>query len=88
MKIEWKGEGLNEIGYNLNSNKPIIKVSDRYFRPTEVETLLGDITKARKELGWQPRVTIDQLIQEMVDTDKKIAREELVLKESRSRKEK
>ena len=65
MKIEWKGEGLNEIGYNLNSNKPIIKVSDRYFRPTEVDSLLGNPTKAKEKLGWEPKTTFSQLVNEM-----------------------
>ncbi len=65
MKIEWKGEGLNEIGYNLNSNKPIIKVSDRYFRPTEVDSLLGNPTKAKEKLGWKPKTTFSQLVNEM-----------------------
>jgi GDPmannose 4,6-dehydratase len=68
-KIEWKGEGVNEIGYDANTGKEIIFVSEKYFRPTEVEELLGDSTKAREKLGWYPETTFDQLVQEMVDSD-------------------
>ena len=68
-KIEWKGEGVNEIGYDVNTGKELIFVSEKYFRPTEVEELLGDSTKAREKLGWNPETTFDQLVQEMVDSD-------------------
>ena len=62
----------------------IVRVDKEYFRPTEVETLLGDISKARSELGWKPRATIDQLITEMVLSDERLAKEELTLINSRS----
>lgn len=67
--IAWKGEGVNEIGYDKNTGRELIFVSEKYFRPTEVEELLGDSTKARTELGWKPEYTFDQLVQEMVEHD-------------------
>ena len=66
LKIEWMGEGLDEVGYDWSTKKTIIRVSDRYFRPTEVESLLGDASKAKKVLGWEPEITFDQLIEDMV----------------------
>lgn len=67
--IKWKGEGLNEIGYDKNTNRELIFISEKYFRPAEVEELLGDSTKAREELGWKCQCTFDQLVKEMVDAD-------------------
>ena len=67
--IRWKGEGLNEIGYDANTGRELIFVSEKYFRPAEVEELLGDSTKARTELGWFPTTSFDELVQEMVDAD-------------------
>ena len=64
--IEWRGEGEQEVGYDRNTKKVVIKVSDRYFRPSEVDSLLGDSSKARKELGWKPKITFDQLVEDMV----------------------
>lgn len=80
MTITWKGEGVNEKGYDAN-DKCIVAVDPRYFRPTEVETLLGDATKAREKLGWTPRISFDELVKEMVAADYKTAqRDELVKK--------
>jgi GDPmannose 4,6-dehydratase len=67
IKIRWEGEGINEIGYW--NDKPIIRIDPRYFRPAEVETLLGDSSKAKQKLGWQPEIKIEELINEMADTD-------------------
>ncbi len=67
--IKWKGEGLNEIGYDLKTGRELIFVSEKYFRPAEVEELLGDSTKARSELGWKPEYSFDDLVKEMVDQD-------------------
>ena len=67
--IKWKGTGLNEIGYDLKTGRELIFVSEKYFRPAEVEELLGDSTKARSELGWIPKYTFDELVKEMVDQD-------------------
>jgi len=66
LKIEWMGEGLDEIGYDWGTKKAVIKVNDRYFRPSEVESLLGDATKAKEKLGWEPKITFDQLVEDMV----------------------
>jgi GDPmannose 4,6-dehydratase len=75
MKIKWRGKGLKEIGsYN---GKDIIKVDKKYFRPTEVETLLGDASKAKKELKWKPKISFENLVKEMVDNDLKLAKREL-----------
>ena len=65
INIEWMGEGLEEVGYDWNLQRPVIKVNERYFRPAEVESLLGDATKAKEKLGWEPKITFDQLIEDM-----------------------
>tara|TARA_R100001463_G_scaffold135503_1_gene198915 strand:+ start:948 stop:1949 length:1002 start_codon:yes stop_codon:yes gene_type:complete len=65
MKIEWMGEGMDEVGYDWNTKRPVIKVSDKYFRPTEVESLLGDATKAKEKLGWEPEISFKQLVEDM-----------------------
>ena len=72
MKIEWKGKNLEEVGiYNGNE---IIKVDPKYFRPTEVETLLGDARKAKEKLNWSPKISFEQLVKEMTDEDLKLAK--------------
>ena len=77
MKIEWKGDGLKEVG-SFNG-KDIIKVDPRYFRPTEVETLLGDATKANEKLNWFPKISLEQLVEEMINEDLKRAKNEKLL---------
>ena len=67
--IKWKGEGINEVGYDANTGRELVFISDKYFRPTEVEELLGDSTKARNELGWVPKYSFDELVREMVEND-------------------
>jgi GDPmannose 4,6-dehydratase len=80
INITWKGAGVEEKGYDAQG-KCIVQVDPRYFRPTEVETLLGDATKAREKLGWTPRTTFAELVAEMVREDLKAAeRDELVKK--------
>jgi GDPmannose 4,6-dehydratase len=80
ITITWKGAGVEEKGYDAQG-KCIVQVDPRYFRPTEVETLLGDATKAREKLGWTPRTTFAELVAEMVREDLKAAeRDELVKK--------
>jgi GDPmannose 4,6-dehydratase len=69
LNIKWKGEGLNEVGYDVNTGKELIFVSEKYFRPTEVDELLGDSSKARTELGWKQEYSFDNLVKEMVDID-------------------
>ncbi|MBP2447321.1 GDP-mannose 4,6-dehydratase [Rhizobium leguminosarum] len=78
LSITWKGSGVEEKGYDENG-RCIVAVDPRYFRPTEVETLLGDPTKAKEKLGWEPRITFKQLVAEMMHEDLKSAeRDELV----------
>lgn len=78
MNIRWEGVGLDEKGYS-ESGKCMVAIDARYFRPTEVETLLGDPSKAKAKLGWTPKITFDELVAEMVSEDMKIAkRDELV----------
>lgn len=78
IRITWKGEGVDEVGYDA-SGKPMVRVDPRYFRPTEVETLLGDATKAQNKLGWKPRTSFAALVREMTQEDYKSAkRDELV----------
>ncbi len=67
--ISWKGEGIGEKGYNAETGEIVVEVDSRYFRPTEVETLLGDPSKAKKELGWSPKVGFSELVAEMVRED-------------------
>lgn len=65
MKIAWMGEGLEEVGYDTNSGNQVIAVDPKYFRPAEVETLLGDPTKAKQNLGWEPKISFEQLVEDM-----------------------
>ena len=67
--IKWKGDGVNEIGYDLDTGRELIFISEKYFRPTEVDELLGDSTKAQTILGWKPRYSFTELVNEMVETD-------------------
>ncbi len=67
--IKWKGEGINEIGYDANSGRELIFISEKYFRPAEVDELLGDSSKAKRVLGWCARTSFDDLVKEMVDSD-------------------
>ena len=72
MKISWKGKNLDEVG-SFNG-QDIIKVDPRYFRPSEIETLLGDASKAKKNLGWAPKISFEELVKEMTDEDLKLAK--------------
>jgi GDPmannose 4,6-dehydratase len=78
MPIRWDGKGVDEVGYW--NGQPIIRIDPKYFRPTEVETLLGDPTKAKQKLGWVPEITIDQMITEMAATDLAEAKKYALLK--------
>jgi GDPmannose 4,6-dehydratase len=69
MRIAWRGEGIGEEGVDERSGRVIVRIDPRYFRPTEVDTLLGDPTKARTQLGWQPEVSFDTLVDEMIAAD-------------------
>ena len=70
MKIEWKGKDEKEVG--IYNNQEIIKIDTSYYRPTEVDSLLGDPSKAKKKLGWQPKISFEQLVKEMVESDLKL----------------
>jgi len=65
MEIVWEGEGLDEVGIDKNTGRTVIRVNPKYFRPAEVETLLGDATKAKEKLGWEPRISFKQLVEDM-----------------------
>jgi GDPmannose 4,6-dehydratase len=81
IAIKWEGEGINEKGVNVANGKTVVAVDPTYFRPTEVETLLGDATKAKEKLGWVPQTCFEDLVKEMVQTDLEEAkRDELVLR--------
>jgi len=66
FNIEWMGEGELEFGYDWNTKRKVIAVDKKYFRPAEVESLLGDASKAKQKLGWEPKISFDQLIEDMV----------------------
>ncbi|TPL55779.1 GDP-mannose 4,6-dehydratase [Mesorhizobium sp. B2-4-4] len=79
IDVRWEGKGVGEKGYNNKSGQCIVAVDAAYFRPTEVETLLGDASKARKNLGWEPRIKFTELVQEMIREDFKGAEQEKLL---------
>ena len=74
IKIEWNGKGKDEVG--IFNGREIVKVDPRYFRPTEVDNLLGDASKAKEKLNWVPKISFEQLVKEMIDEDLKIATKE------------
>jgi GDPmannose 4,6-dehydratase len=80
LKLTWKGSGLDEEAYDSDGNV-IVAVDSRYFRPTEVETLLGDPSKAQRELGWTPRTSFDQLVEEMISADLKAAQRDALVRQ-------
>jgi GDPmannose 4,6-dehydratase len=80
-KIIWKGRGVDEEGFDSETNELIVKVDSQYFRPTEVETLLGDPSKAKKELGWEPKITFEQMVVEMMENDLNIAKRDSLVRQ-------
>src|SRR6185437_7851814 len=78
-QIEWRGKGVDEQGIDPKSGQVIVRIDPRYFRPTEVETLLGDPSKARSRLGWKPEISFDALVTEMITEDLEIARRDSVV---------
>lgn len=68
-KIEWRGRGVDEVGLDAETGKILVKIDPRYFRPTEVESLCGDASKANQRLGWRPTITFAELVREMVEQD-------------------
>ena len=79
MRIEWRGRGAEETGVDLKSGRTVVRVDPRYYRPTEVDSLLGDAAKARRELGWSPEYSFDALVREMVDADLALARRDALI---------
>ena len=79
MRIEWQGAGVDEQGIDAQNGRTVIKIDPRYFRPTEVDTLLGDATKARQKLGWRPQTSFEELVKEMVAADLEIARRDALV---------
>ena len=77
IKIKWIGKGINEKGIDKDTGKVIVRVGKKYFRPTEVETLLGDARKAKKILKWKPKISLNEMIKEMVECDLELAKKEL-----------
>ena len=78
--IIWEGTGINEVGKKADTGKVIIRIDKRYFRPTEVDQLLGDSSKANKELGWKPKLSLEDIVSEMIKCDSNEAKKELILK--------
>ena len=70
-EIRWEGEGVNEKGYDKDTNKLLVEIDPKYFRPSEVEILLGDYTKVKEELGWEPKIEFKELVRLMIESDKK-----------------
>jgi GDPmannose 4,6-dehydratase len=73
-ELEWRGSGVDEQGVDRASGRVLVRIDPRYFRPAEVDTLLGDASRARAKLGWKPEISFEQLVREMVDTDLELAR--------------
>ena len=74
--IEWRGKGVDETGVNRKSGKTVVRIDPEYFRPTEVDLLIGDASKVREQLGWKPKTPFAQLVKEMVASDLADARRE------------
>jgi GDPmannose 4,6-dehydratase len=79
--IRWQGEGINEKGYDVESGQLIVAVDSRYFRPTEVETLLGDPSKAKEKLGWVPKITLKEMVHEMMEHDLTLSKRDSLIRE-------
>src|ERR1700722_2099407 len=79
MRIEWRGSGIDDQGVDVNTGRSVVKIDARYFRPTEVDSLLGDASKARTRLGWKAEIPFERLVQEMVESDLEIARRDALV---------
>ena len=79
--IRWEGAGVDEKGYDTESGECVVAVDPRYFRPTEVETLLGDPSKAKQKLGWEPEITLQEMVKEMMEADLESAKRDALVKE-------
>jgi len=78
--INWKGQGINEKGYDSETGNLIVSIDNRYFRPTEVENLLGDPSKASKKLNWTPKITFEEIVHEMMENDINLAKRDTLIK--------
>ena len=78
-KVRWQGSGVDEQGIDTKTGRPIVRIDPRYFRPTEVDTLLGDASKARTRLGWKPEIGFNALVSEMISEDLEIARRDSII---------
>jgi GDPmannose 4,6-dehydratase len=78
MQLRWQGQGVAEVGYW--EGKAVVRIDQRYFRPAEVETLLGDPTKAKQRLGWVPEITVQEMCKEMVANDLAKAKQHALLR--------
>jgi GDPmannose 4,6-dehydratase len=82
MSLEWRGTGVDQVAVDAVSGETVVRIDPKYFRPTEVDTLLGDATRAREQLGWEPEIGFAELVQEMVESDRRLAeRDALVQRE-------
>ena len=79
MRLQWQGAGLDERALDEASQRVVVRIDPRYFRPTEVDSLLGDASKARERLGWRPSVTFAELVREMVAADRELARRDAIV---------
>jgi len=85
ISLRWEGNDINEKAFDATTNRCLIEIDPRYFRPTEVDTLLGNSQKAHKVLGWSPKITINQLIEEMIKEDLILAENEhLILNKNKT----
>jgi GDPmannose 4,6-dehydratase len=79
MRLDWRGSGLEETGVNRKTGQTVVRIDPRYLRPAEVDTLLGDASRARAELGWVPRVGFEELVREMIESDLALARRDVLV---------
>ena len=82
ISIRWEGKGIEEKGYEIKTGKCLVEVDSAYFRPAEVETLLGDPTKSREQLGWTPKISFSEMVTEMVMSDLEEAKRDTLIKTS------
>jgi GDPmannose 4,6-dehydratase len=80
MDIEWRNDGIDEVGIDRKTDKQVVAVDPSYFRPTEVDALLGDPSKAKRELGWEAKTTFAELVQEMTAADHEQAKRDALVK--------
>ena len=81
IEVKWKGSKIDEIGYDSKTNKVLVKVDKDYYRPTEVDILQGDFSKAEKELNWRPETNLEQLVKLMVKSDMEKLRTEVIYRQ-------